>query len=195
MHEHSGGYGGGMGINSTSLSDLLAPTIRERKPSKMGLDVMGGYRRDSAVHLGDLPGDTPECCEPHEPTPHNSSIAGDNVGMVREESCSNLFDDLIQTEDTQPDKSEFEDKYALVGNGPLGEGTFGLVWRCTPKGKLKEVREDKEFAAKIVRKAPSRLVAAHALCSRDARDMKYLLGEDGEAGWMHLLEWPSKSKG
>lgn len=174
MHEHSGGYGGGMGINSTSLSDLLAPTIRERKPSKMGLDVMGGYRRDSAVHLGDLPGDTPECCEPHEPTPHNSSIAGDNVGMVREESCSNLFDDLIQTEDTQPDKSEFEDKYALVGNGPLGEGTFGLVWRCTPKGKLKEVREDKEFAAKIVRKA--RL---------QPRDMKYLLGEDGEVK-LHL---------
>eukprot|EP00435_Cladocopium_sp_Y103_P024728 s1390_g6.t1 len=174
MHEHSGGYGGqrpsfqGGMINSGSLSDLLAPTIRERKPSKMGLDVMGGYRRDSAI-LGDIKpdGDAPEIVEPHDPTPHNSSIAGD-TGMVREESCSNLFDEIIQPEDTQPDKSEFEDKYALVGNGPLGEGTFGLVWRCTPKSS-KVIREDKEMAAKIVRKA--RL---------QPRDMKYLLGDDGE---------------
>lgn len=93
--------------------------------------------------------------------------------MVREESCSNLFDEIIQTEDTQPDKSEFEDKYALVGNGPLGEGTFGLVWRCTPKSS-KVIREDKEMAAKIVRKA--RL---------QPRDMKYLLGDDGEVK-LHL---------
>eukprot|EP00913_Durusdinium_trenchii_P012853 g12069.t1 len=132
---------------------------------------MGGYRRDSAVHLGDLPGDTPECCEPHEPTPHNSSIAGDNVGMVREESCSNLFDDLIQTEDTQPDKSEFEDK-------PFGRSQHRTETWLWPTAV------PEEFAAKIVRKA--RL---------QPRDMKYLLGEDGEAGWMHLLEWPSKSKG
>ena len=167
--------GGGMtGINSASLSDLLAPTIRERRPSKVGLDVMGGYRRDSAVNLGDIKpeGDAPECVEPHDPTPHNSSIAGD-TGMVREESCSNLFDEIIQPEETQPDKSEFEDKYALVGNGPLGEGTFGLVWRCTPKSS-KVIREDKEMAAKIVRKA--RL---------QPRDMKYLLGDDGEVK-LHL---------
>ena len=80
---------------------------------------------------------------------------------------------LYNQRKTQPDKSEFEDKYALVGNGPLGEGTFGWVWRCTPKSS-KVIREDKEMAAKIVRKA--RL---------QPRDMKYLLGDDGEVK-LHL---------
>ncbi|CAJ1342455.1 unnamed protein product, partial [Effrenium voratum] len=164
LPEHSGQ--GGM-VGTTSLSDLLAPTVRERKPSKIGLDCMGGYRRDSAVHLNDVEADAPECVEAKAPTPQASSIAGD-TGMVREESCSNLFDDYQPEETTVPDKSEFEDKYALVGNGPLGEGTFGLVWRCTPKSGASKCK-DKEMAAKIVRKA--RL---------QPRDMKYLLGDDGE---------------
>jgi len=92
-------------------------------------------------------------------------------GLVREESCSNLFIDASEME-TMKDVSEFEDRYSLVGNGPLGEGTFGLVWRCVPK-KVDPVDRGagavKEMAAKIVRKA--RL---------QPRDMRYLLGEDGE---------------
>mmetsp|Transcript_72048 Transcript_72048/g.168761 ORF Transcript_72048/g.168761 Transcript_72048/m.168761 type:complete len:536 (+) Transcript_72048:81-1688(+) len=166
------------GIQTTaSLSDLLAPTIRERKPSKVALDCLGGYRRDSASNLGELAdggyAGAPECVsEPWVPSPQASSTGagGDNI-MVREESCSNLFSDLVDTEENIPDKSDFENKYALVGNGPLGEGTFGLVWRCTLKSGS---GPHKEMAAKIVRKG--RL---------QPRDMKYLLGDDGEVK-LHL---------
>ncbi|CAE7559324.1 gla-1 [Symbiodinium sp. CCMP2592] len=162
------------GLQTTaSLSDLLAPTIRERRPSKVALDCLGGYRRDSASNLGELAdggyAGAPECVsEPWVPSPQASSTGagGDNI-MVREESCSNLFSDLVDTEENIPDKSDFENKYALVGNGPLGEGTFGLVWRCTLKSGS---GPHKEMAAKIVRKG--RL---------QPRDMKYLLGDDGEA--------------
>eukprot|EP00439_Symbiodinium_sp_Y106_P069114 s2661_g11.t2 len=168
------------GIQTTaSLSDLLAPTIRERKPSKVALDCLGGYRRDSASNLGELAdggyAGAPECVsEPWVPSPQASSTGagGDNI-MVREESCSNLFSDLVDTEENIPDKSDFENKYALVGNGPLGEGTFGLVWRCTLKSGS---GPHKEMAAKIVRKG--RL---------QPRDMKYLLGDDGEAQHFHAF--------
>lgn len=101
--------------------------------------------------------------------------------LVREESSSSIiFDDSASSDasDTEakrkPGLPQFEDSYAFVGNGPLGEGTFGLVWRCVPKRKKGSRREPasrraEERAAKIVRKA--------RLQPRDAR---LLLGEDGE---------------
>ncbi|CAE7241021.1 CPK2, partial [Symbiodinium pilosum] len=176
FREGSTGAVGGM-QTTASMSDLLAPTIRERKPSKVSLDCLGGYRRDSTSNLGETVdggyAGAPECvAEPWVPSPQASSTGagGENI-MVREESCSNLFNDFVESDETIPDKSDFEDKYALVGNGPLGEGTFGLVWRCTLKSGS---GPHKEMAAKIVRKA--RL---------QPRDMKYLLGDDGEVK-LHL---------
>lgn len=93
--------------------------------------------------------------------------------LVREDSYSNLF---IGDEDEGLGTAEFEDRYMLVGNGPLGEGTFGLVWRCIPKqvGTEKATASD-ERAAKIVRKG-----------HLTPRDIGYLLGEDGEVQ-IHLI--------
>lgn len=92
--------------------------------------------------------------------------------LVREESSSNLSmsSDTSDTAEVKrkPGLPQFEDSYAFVGNGPLGEGTFGLVWRCVPKKKEAGKRVE-ERAAKIVRKA--RL---------QPRDTRLLLGEDGE---------------
>ena len=50
-----------------------------------------------------------------------------------------------------------------TGGGVNSTSTLVSRSVCTPAAPAEE------FAAKIVRKAPSRLVAAHALCSRDAR--------------------------
>jgi len=96
--------------------------------------------------------------------------------LVREESSSNLFVDQPSGSDCGRAKmagqTQFDNRYALVGSGPLGEGSFGLVWRCVLKPSDQgSPRPDQgeERAAKIVRKA--------RLQSRDAR---LLLGEDGE---------------
>mmetsp|Transcript_68698 Transcript_68698/g.201098 ORF Transcript_68698/g.201098 Transcript_68698/m.201098 type:complete len:547 (-) Transcript_68698:62-1702(-) len=167
-------------------SDLFAPTVRERRPSMSLLSEPPA----PAQHLDAALRSASKSClaglEISQPSPENghSSLtateANDEAGLsqvqaaakgglVREESCSNLFLDAGEIEDSKV-VSEFEDKYSLVGNGPLGEGTFGLVWRCVPKAGAAAVGEVvKERAAKIVRK--SRL---------QPRDMRYLLGEDGE---------------
>uniref|UniRef100_A0A7S1FGS7 Non-specific serine/threonine protein kinase n=1 Tax=Noctiluca scintillans TaxID=2966 RepID=A0A7S1FGS7_NOCSC len=113
---------------------LYSPTIRERAPSQ------------SVQAFPDL---TLQC-SPEE--------ARSTQSMVREESSSNLF----QAADDLDEESLFEHQYELVGDGPLGEGTFGLVWRCHKQGCS-------ERAAKIVRKA--RLMP---------RDMRHLLGDGGE---------------
>jgi len=87
--------------------------------------------------------------------------------MVREESGSNLFMDTGEDEEVFAEPLEFEDRYCLVGSGPLGEGTFGLVWRCRPKDS--KGFDNEERAAKIVRKARLK-----------PHEMTYLLGEGGE---------------
>lgn len=159
-------------------SDLFAPTVRERRPSTTLLSETPlqapstmTNRSASKSYFADIvsemaaQADQMEDPEPDEPP----EVAGGKAGLVREESCSNLFLDVGEIEDAKEQVSEFEDKYSLVGNGPLGEGTFGLVWRCVPKAALAAGEVVKERAAKIVRK--SRL---------QPRDMRYLLGEDGE---------------
>lgn len=90
---------------------------------------------------------------------------------MREASCSMLFaEDCDDDEFNIGDKQqEFNDKYTLLGEGPLGEGTFGLVWRCERKKVRMRAPEPEERAAKIVRKA-----------TLQPHDMRYLLGEDGE---------------
>lgn len=112
-----------------------------------------------------------------------SDVAGADVahaglaGMVREESSSNLFLNEGGDEEEAIEPMEFEDRYVLVGSGPLGEGTFGLVWRCRPKHENPEdtgmepveERTEMERAAKIVRKARLK-----------PHEMRYLLGEGGE---------------
>eukprot|EP00928_Gymnodinium_smaydae_P100458 TRINITY_DN9860_c0_g1_i2.p1 TRINITY_DN9860_c0_g1~~TRINITY_DN9860_c0_g1_i2.p1 ORF type:complete len:599 (-),score=111.32 TRINITY_DN9860_c0_g1_i2:66-1862(-) len=105
-----------------------------------------------------------------EAIPPASSPDAATSSMVREESWSGLF--LGEEYEEEPDlqEQEFEEKYQLLGEGPLGEGTFGLVWRCRQKSVVVEDDGEKyERAAKIVRK--QRL---------HPRDLVYLLGEDGE---------------
>jgi len=80
----------------------------------------------------------------------------------------NIFADISDGDDADLKQQEFEHQYSLLGGGPLGEGTFGLVWRCAPKRANGDASQE-ERAAKIVRKA--RL---------QPHDMRYLLGEDGE---------------
>uniref|UniRef100_A0A7S2QM02 Protein kinase domain-containing protein n=2 Tax=Zooxanthella nutricula TaxID=1333877 RepID=A0A7S2QM02_9DINO len=101
-------------------------------------------------------------------------------GLVREESCSNLFLHEPDVQKVDSESCEFEQRYSLVGQGPLGEGTFGLVWRCTPKALAAPLRGPAERAAKIVRKA--RL---------QPRDMRYLLGDDGEIATHLTMKHPN----
>lgn len=147
---------------------LFAPTIRERSHS---LSIMGSPmpRRNSKSLLG-----MPDLAGPSEPEVEDTEtmVAAMNpYNMVREESSSNLFLGQADSDDEDhASSSEFEDKYLLLGNGPLGEGTFGLVWRCSMKTKDGSSAGD-ERAAKIIRKA--RL---------QPRDLRYLLGDEQHEG-------------
>jgi len=182
-------------VYPTGESDLIAPTTRERStslstvperckpwripPSSYSESVLHSRVLGSPLHggLDDDTGLAPEALSPAS----NSSKPGEATPhcLAREESSSNLFSSNLFIAPGEGDKaagddcasSEFEDRYVLVGNGPLGEGTFGLVWRCAPKvcSPKDSGRGSEERAAKIVRKA--RL---------QPRDMKNLLGEDGE---------------
>jgi len=179
-------------------ADMFEPTMRERCPSMSMLGSSTTLNRQSASmslsHFGNL-GLTPaeqEAAAPEvtvEASPavdvyqgvdgiaclggsFGSSQRGfggsEGAGLWREESGSNLFGFAGLEDEVEEASNEFEQRYCLVGQGPLGEGTFGLVWRCVPKvGAATDER-----AAKIVRKA--RL---------QPRDMRYLLGDgknDGE---------------
>jgi len=191
----SGSFEAEGGAAAGAPDDLFAPTIRERMPSMSCLSGNDSYnslamRSASLSVFGGLAGQDPEPAPEVTGMPGGrqtsvGSQGGDHRGglpqsgsdggighLAREESCSNLFLDTTigEEEEDHKDSSQFENKYALVGNGPLGEGTFGLVWRCKPKSPDAADRaDDKARAAKIVRKA--RL---------QPRDMRYLLGEDGE---------------
>jgi len=193
--------------------DMFEPTMRERCPSlsMLGAASIVPRRSSSLSHFGNLglplppptPADqssapevtnaeTPEAEArlgtdvngvPGESMSGSGMVAVDSSGgltsLVREESCSNLF--LCDPEEAQVDTEsrEFEQRYALIGQGPLGEGTFGLVWRCIPKGAGVE-STGPERAAKIVRKA--RL---------QPRDMRYLLGDDGEVSTHLTMKHPN----
>lgn len=136
-------------------SILFTPTVRERRNASMSVLAILGEES--------LEEEEAELPEIHTFTRFESTKSTHSeITLAREESCSNLF----MPDDTHVEASEFQEKYALVGHAPLGEGTFGMVWLCTPKESSREVPKR---AAKIVRKA--RL---------QSRDMRYLLGEDGE---------------
>lgn len=96
-------------------------------------------------------------------------------GLLREESCSILFFD-VDEETTQP--QEFADRYTLLDK--LGEGSFGLVWQCVQKDGVIVPGMHKDRAAKIVRKA-----------NLHARDLGYLLGEDGEVQTHMTMKHPN----
>jgi len=168
---------------ASTASELFAPTRRTSSSQHLADEPsVQSFRSCSRSNLGAILSEV----EP-EITGHSSggmdpevagrlSEAGDvtsTTALVREESCSNLFLGDDADEDLPVETSEFDDRYVLTGNGPLGEGTFGLVWRCVPKpgsdAVASETSPSQERAAKIVRKA--RL---------QPRETRYLLGEDGE---------------
>jgi len=185
-------------IERPDAADMFEPTMRERCPSLSMLGNVGPMNRNSSAsaslsHFGNLgltpaeqaaaPEVTVEGAAP-TPTPDVQGLGGlagvgggsfggglgglgGGEGLVREESCSNLFLQELDVTEADEESHEFEQRYSLVGQGPLGEGTFGLVWRCIPKTGAATA----ERAAKIVRKA--RL---------QPRDMRYLLGENGDDG-------------
>jgi len=170
---------------ATGGAAAVAAGVAAAAAAAQGQHLSSGLRTASrscfaALDEEDPPGGVHEACsslqEPRD-NEHGEPAADDRPeawaraakgGLVREESCSNLFLDAGEVEGLKV-VSEFEDKYSLVGNGPLGEGTFGLVWRCVLKAAAATGEVVQERAAKIVRK--SRL---------QPRDMRYLLGEDGE---------------
>lgn len=175
----------------TEGTDMFEPTVRERCPSmsrEMSEQERFSRIRSSSLSifgsLGHLPGDPNPTLEvaasqdSQEINVEGDASAAPPLTLFREESCSNLFlfepgDDEVEE---QVGQQEFSQKYSLVGEGPLGEGTFGLVWRCSPKASNGNV----ERAAKIVKKA--RL---------QARDMRYLLGEDGEISTHITMKHPN----
>mmetsp|Transcript_21676 Transcript_21676/g.50680 ORF Transcript_21676/g.50680 Transcript_21676/m.50680 type:complete len:568 (+) Transcript_21676:114-1817(+) len=186
---------------------LFAPTRRERTPSQ-GLLARGSSHSllppQGATPLGVVaagstetpaPEESPEPAAPAKepsqpsqpsqesqtsppgPPPPAPASGGGAAGpadlnLVREESSSNLFyNQEEEPVEENPEEQPFESQYTMVGHGPLGEGTFGLVWRCVLKKPAANGNEaaPEEYAAKIVRKARLK-----------PRDMKHLLGQDGE---------------
>jgi len=182
-HKPSGRYGPENELppaeGDGSITDLFAPTIRVREPpktmhdrsrSRSLLSVPAAVRDSMVVENHPEPEVTYRNLEDPDAAGVQPTRSADaDMGLAREESCSNLFIDALDVEEVK-DSSEFEDKYALTGNGPLGEGTFGLVWQCVPKQLPRNSGDHaKERAVKIVRKARLK-----------PRDIRYLLGEDGE---------------
>lgn len=199
-------------LSALDATDLFQPTMRERCPSQSMLVSptiaqqaaisMTSQRSSSLLYYGQTAAEQttpPEVTNGYmeeEPQATDTgmmmqgaegglsavpSAAGSLGGLFREESCSNIF--LYDTDNEEADlhSREFEQRYALVGQGPLGEGTFGLVWRCVPKGlSVNAQGHSQENAAKIVRK--SRL---------QPRDMRYLLGEDGEVATHLTMKHPN----
>lgn len=193
-------------------SDLFAPTIRERHSSWSTLNQSCGpgsllpLKRNSHSWLAiastktesepeDLDASASHGRIPHEAvasswgmdTDASANTQHSPRNFAREESSSNLFaaeiGQIAEEEHVErtpaTSSSEFEDRYSLVGNGPLGEGTFGLVWRCIPR-KANEIDGIvHERAAKMVKKA--RL---------SARDMRHLLGDEGEVRTHMAMDHP-----
>jgi len=148
---------------ASSISSL-APTMRERIASRSRMAAPTSARKESTRQDA-----TPEVTTTRF---HIESQIEDAVlsGLIREESGSNLpfvevaVDELCTK--VQPEALKFEQQYTLLGTGPLGEGTFGLVWRCqATQGK----GGGAERAAKIIRK--KRL---------QPHEREYLLGDNGE---------------
>jgi len=113
-----------------------------------------------------------------------SNCSGTVTGssLVREESYSQMHAVLQESDSDTPAKpdvvigKEFEQRYRLLGRGPLGEGTFGLVWRCAA---LDLAKSSDELAAKIIRKS-----------TLQPRDVHHLLGEFGEVRTHMALRHP-----
>jgi len=199
-------------LDKDGNSDLFAPTIRERFSSwstlnqSCGPGTMVPLKRNGSswLAMSTKAESEPEELDASYGRLTQESAAGSR-GMdldaslgptsprnfAREESSSNLFavdgrDDfhLLPEEEhveriAATSSAEFEDQYSLVGNGPLGEGTFGLVWRCVPR-KANEIDGIvHERAAKMVKKA--RL---------SARDMRHLLGDEGEVRTHMAMDHP-----
>merc|ERR1719502_2305755 len=89
--------------------------------------------------------------------------------MVREQSASALMG-LCEE---QTNFEGFEANYELVGDGLLGEGTFGVVWRC------RALRGNDRSIKAVKRVWKSRLK------SRDIRNLFGQTGKEGEIK-MHL---------
>eukprot|EP00929_Paragymnodinium_shiwhaense_P008020 TRINITY_DN111943_c0_g1_i1.p1 TRINITY_DN111943_c0_g1~~TRINITY_DN111943_c0_g1_i1.p1 ORF type:complete len:513 (+),score=111.31 TRINITY_DN111943_c0_g1_i1:121-1659(+) len=165
----SGGYGG-----ARSSHDLIAPTVRDRRNSSKKCSLASASsgnslrQRSASRSYFLLPEEVPEeAPKPDEPVPQESLKV-----LMREESCSMMMADEDLPFDRQSSMAEFYDRYDVLGDSPLGEGTFGLVWRCLPKETVGQAAENgavRHRAAKVVRKA--RL---------QPHDMQYLIGPDGE---------------
>lgn len=97
------------------------------------------------------------------------SFSGVPSQMCRESSFSNLFGE--DREAFEP--ASFEASYRVVGDDPLGEGTFGLVWRC----QLLDGDNSTAKAVKRVRKSHLK-----------PRDLRNLFGHQDKEGeiQMHL---------
>eukprot|EP00928_Gymnodinium_smaydae_P007552 TRINITY_DN12705_c0_g4_i2.p1 TRINITY_DN12705_c0_g4~~TRINITY_DN12705_c0_g4_i2.p1 ORF type:complete len:740 (-),score=162.38 TRINITY_DN12705_c0_g4_i2:21-2240(-) len=83
-----------------------------------------------------------------------------SCGLVREGSCLDCYTPT-RGGGAELGGPGFGDAYDLIGNGPLGEGTFGLVWRCLPSEPLGggDSTRRPERAAKIIRKDRLRVAA------------------------------------
>merc|ERR1711908_43876 len=94
------------------------------------MSLVTGMSRGESLHGGDE--------SPAEAAVVGALEAAAGKGMAREESSSILFLGEDPAGENPPLQSEFDEAYSLVGQGPLGEGTFGLVWRCIPKSQQRE---------------------------------------------------------
>jgi serine/threonine protein kinase len=92
--------------------------------------------------------------------------------MVRESSCSLIFLGGEEEEEVVEADASFEASYELVGDRPLGEGTFGVVWRC-------QLRDGEQRIQSVKRVAKSHLKP------RDVRNLFGYRDREGEIQ-MHL---------
>jgi len=184
-----GNLGGGLGRldfpERQEGESLFEPTMRERVSSSKSF--LGTPRRSASLSSFIPAAWDPEVANPSFEDAvmgEGHGIVVNDAGLVREESCSNLFfggEEVYHERRPQAwerqASQEFAERYALLGDGPLGEGTFGLVWRCSRRQK--GGRGEEERAAKTVRKA--RL---------NDQERRFLLGEDGEISTHLTMKHP-----
>jgi len=140
----------------------FAPTIRGRSSCRSASRSV--FSKGHSITNGSSPRSS---CE-------GDGTTSDSGRLAREESFSNLFGNCGDECDTLG--VVFHDTYALIGKGPLGEGTFGMVWTCTPRAPRDG---PKELAAKIVRKAQLK-----------PDDINNLIGPEGEVSTHLRLRHP-----
>mmetsp|Transcript_12846 Transcript_12846/g.36505 ORF Transcript_12846/g.36505 Transcript_12846/m.36505 type:complete len:549 (-) Transcript_12846:389-2035(-) len=167
--------------------ELFTPTCRTIEPATSMCSLAWGSlappemaREESATSLHRWSASSLAECQNETPA-GNTDLAPPGTGMRKNTSVS-LLPDSPQPECPCEDADRlaptasalaFEATYAIVGEKPLGEGSFGLVWSCRLRSSA--MGNPGIRAVKRIRKALLK-----------PRDIDNLFGRDGLEGEIHM---------